>query len=103
MRTETTQPAMFDMAVQEPKFAGATFDAALDEKRLTTLQQRVQSAMSDGNWYTLGELQAICGGSEAGVSARLRDLRKPAWGSHTIERRRRGEGQRGLFEYRFAN
>ncbi len=71
------QITLFEEVFDPPKFAGVTYDADLDEQRLTTLLQRVQKTMSGGQWYTLGELQAICGGSEAGLSARLRDLRIP--------------------------
>lgn len=56
--------------------------------------------MLDGVWRTLGEIQAQVGGSEASVSARLRDLRKDGFGSYLIDRRRRGEPSRGLHEYR---
>ena len=42
-------------------------------------------------------LSPMVGGSEAGISARLRDLRKPRFGGYTVERRR-VDG--GLFEYR---
>jgi hypothetical protein len=53
--------------------------------------------MADGRWRTLGEIQAACGGSEAAVSARLRDLRKVRHQSHIVERRRVAGG---LWEYR---
>jgi len=39
------------------------------------------------------------GGSEASVSARLRDLRKAKFGAHTIERQRVSAG---LFRYRMV-
>lgn len=55
-----------------------------------------------GAWWTLAELAAHIGHvSEAGVSARLRDLRKARFGSHTIERRRVPNGN-GLHEYRLV-
>lgn len=76
---------------------GATYDPELDQKRLATLFERVKSVMQDGRWRTLDELRATCGGSEASISARLRDLRKTRFGSHTINRRRVAGG---LYEYR---
>jgi hypothetical protein len=60
----------------------------------------VYGCLSDQQWRTLAEIRACtkCG-SEAGISARLRDLRKHRWGQHTVNRRRRGNGEDGLFEY----
>lgn len=78
---------------------GATFDPALDRERLGTLAERVWAVMRDGGWHTLADLSDRCGGSEASVSARLRDFRKEPWGSHFVERRRRTQG---LYEYRLT-
>jgi len=48
-----------------------------------------------------GEIrERIGGGSEAGISARLRDFRKIKFGGHKVYRRRRGEASKGLHEYR---
>lgn len=82
-----------------PKFQGKTYDAAKDEKRLTSQLERVRRVMADGQWHTLWELAERVNGSEAGVSARLRDLRKERWGARTIERRR---VVGGLWEYRMT-
>jgi hypothetical protein len=78
-----------------PAFDGKTIEPQ-DTKRLEGQYARVFKLMSDGEWRTLSEIQEACGGSEAGVSARLRDFRKPRNGSHTVNRRRRAGG---LFEY----
>jgi hypothetical protein len=61
-----------------PAFDGATYDPTLDHERLGAQAIRV--------W----------------ASARLRDFRKPRFGSHVIARRRRGDGAAGVFEYRLA-
>lgn len=53
--------------------------------------------MKDGSWHTLPEIAAGTGDPEASISARLRDLRKPRFGSYVVDRRRRSQG---LFEYR---
>ena len=79
-----------------PIFDGETFDPEQDTVRLTGQLARVYTVMSDGLWRTLSELKNLAGGSEAGVSARLRDLRKRKWGAQTVNRRRRSEG---LWEY----
>ena len=78
-------------------FAGETFDEAKDGKRLRSQLDRVRALMIDGEWRTLGDISMRCGGSEASVSARLRDLRKATMGLHQVERRRLG---RGLWQYR---
>lgn len=89
-----TQPSLF---TRSPRFDGDTFDAALDQDRLASQLDRVKRLMSDGRYRTLAEIRAAVGGSEAGISARLRDLRKHRNGCHTVDRRRRTTG---TFEYR---
>ena len=78
-------------------FDGATYDPALDATRLKSQLERVRTLMQDGQWRTLGEIQALAGGSEAALSARLRDLRKPRFGAWIVDRRRVSNG---LWEYR---
>ena len=76
---------------------GATFHMEHDSARLGRLLDAVRDRMGDGRWWTLARLSAVTGGSEAGVSARIRDLRKPRFGGHTVDRRRTDGG---LWEYR---
>lgn len=80
-------------------FSGSTFDPVLDGPRLTTQFERVFNVMLDGQWHTLADLAEASGGSEAGVSARLRDFRKERFGGHTVERQR---GASGLWFYRLV-
>ena len=87
---------------QRGLFDGATFDPALDGTRLRTLLMRVHKLMGDGEWRTLKRIVLAVGGSEAGVSARLRDLRKARWGAHTVERERHPDGG-GLWVYRVSH
>ena len=68
--------------------------------RLSTQLQRVFAAMSDGQWHTLDELVSKAGGTTASISARLRDFRKPKFGSHTVERQRKGDPKVGVYQYR---
>ena len=93
------------------RFSGSSYEARLDGERLSRQLDRVRGLMllyGPGSssvqvqWLTLGEIsQALGPGNpEASVSARLRDLRKEGFGGYRVERRRRGEGKRGLFEYR---
>lgn len=80
-------------------FSGETYEAEHDHDRLFAQLYRVRGAMQDGEWRTLYEIEAITGDSVQSISARLRDFRKERFGSHTVNRRRRGLEKRGLFEY----
>lgn len=91
------QPELFST---DPAFDGATFDPALDQDRLSKQLGRVWAALSTGAWLTLAEIAAKTGDREAGISARIRDLRKPKFGGYDVQRRRRGDPADGLFEYR---
>jgi len=100
------QATLFTGPEKPPKkpFAGVTYDPALDHERLSRQLGRVYEALSAGLWMTLHEIYWEChraGGrdSEAGISARLRDLRKKAFGGYEIERRRAAGG---LWQYRMT-
>ena len=100
-------PPRFARAVTAalPRFDGETFEPNLDGERQENQLEGVRRAMIVAArridaWLTIGELRAAAGGSEAGISARIRDLRKARFGGNVIERRRRGDPKRGLFEYR---
>ncbi len=54
----------------------------------TTQLQRLKALMADGKWRTLANIATVIRSSEAGASARLRDLRKKQHGSHEVEVRR---------------
>lgn len=82
---------------QIPERDGSTYNHARDGIRLHKQHNRVFSLMRDGKWRTLAEIAVHTRDPEASVSARLRDLRKPRFGAHTIERRRVSDG---LHEYR---
>jgi hypothetical protein len=80
-------------------FDGQTYDHKRDGPRLTTQYGRTFALMLDGQWRTLAEIASTTGCPEASVSARLRDMRKPRFGEHTVNHRIR-EGANGLWEYR---
>lgn len=67
-------------------FDGQSYDHARDSARLTGQLDAVRQVLADRQWHTLSEIADKVGGSEAGVSARLRDLRKARFGQHTIDR-----------------
>jgi len=90
----------------ELDFDGPTYESSHDCARLTGQTRRVHQAMLAasylGQWLTLSEIRERTGDPEASISARLRDLRKDRFGGLEIEKRRRGEASRGLWEYRLA-
>jgi hypothetical protein len=83
----------------------STLDPRIDAPRIATQLELVRDLMLDGEWRTFAEISTWLHGkhavlaSEAGISARLRDLRKPQHGAWQVERRRVG-ADRGLWEYR---
>lgn len=97
--TEPNSEALDQIALN---FAGNTFDPEFDGQRLASQLVKVRELMQDRTWRTLAEIQKIVGGSEAGISARLRDLRKAVHGKHVVERQRRGDPKNGLHEYRLV-
>jgi len=78
-------------------FGGDTYDPEQDKDRLLTQLGRVRDVMFDGKWHTLRELVERCGGSDASVSARIRDLRKRRFGAYVVESNRVNNG---LWAYR---
>jgi hypothetical protein len=74
------------------RFDGRTYDEQRDGERLTTMFQAVRDLLLDGEWRTLREIAEEIGGSEASVSARLRDLRKPRFGGYIVRRSYRSNG-----------
>jgi hypothetical protein len=85
-----------------PDFDGETYERELDHDRLGAQLLRVFTLMKDGVWRTFAEIDAVTHDPQASISARLRDLRKKKFGSYLLEKRRRGEGRRGLWEYRLV-
>jgi len=96
-----TQIDLIQECLRKAQFDGITYSPKLDYQRLSGQLKRVFGVVSKGGWYTLAEIASQTGDrSEAAVSARLRDLRKTKFGGFQIERRRRGDGKSGLWEYR---
>lgn len=86
------QLTIFDL-----RFNGDDYVPDRDDPRLKKQIYRVWDAMVDGQWRTLKQIAQITGDPEASISAQLRHLRKPRFGSHTVERRHLGNG---LYEYK---
>jgi hypothetical protein len=87
---------------------GGTTLCPSDLPRLERLLDRVRDYMLDASktadpWRTLPRIQSFCAPcTEASVSARLRDLRRPEHGGFIVERRQVPNAP-GLFEYRVVN
>ena len=67
--------------------------------RLMAQQIRILDLMRDGSWRTLQEIADVTGDPTPSISAQLRHLRKPRFGSHTVEKRHVGSG---LYQYRIG-
>ena len=80
------------------RFDGPDYDPALDKMRLTAQLAMIFNLMRDGKWRTFRAISASTGGQpEPSVSAQLRHLRKPRFGSQVVNKVRAGES--GLWEY----
>jgi hypothetical protein len=85
------------MTAMTATFDGATIEKG-DEPRLWSQLLAIADLMSDKQWRTLRGIKAEVNNqyslmaSEASISARLRDLRKPRFGAFLVERKRIGPG-----------
>ena len=83
-------------------FDGPAYEPKLDFFRLDSQIRRIFVLMQDRRWRTLSEIHNRTGDPESSISAQLRHLRKSKFGSHEINRRRRGDRALGLFEYQLV-
>jgi len=91
--------ARFDGSFDKARFDGSDYEPKFDDKRLRGQIARVYNLMKDHQWRTLSEIESATGDPPASVSAQLRHLRKKRFGSHTVNKRARGDRHIGLFEY----
>ena len=73
--------------VDAPEFDGVTYEPKKDFARLSGQLLRVFEVMKDGRWYGASQLCELANVSPLSITARIRDLRKGKFGSHTIERK----------------
>jgi transcriptional regulator with XRE-family HTH domain len=66
---------------------------------MATLSEQIFDVMKDHEWHTLAELVVKTGGKSPSVAARMRSLRTPKKGGHTIERRMHNDA----YEYRIPS
>jgi hypothetical protein len=84
---------------KDARFNGSDYVKEFDQERLTGQLKRVYTLMIDGKWRTLREIESITRDPQSSISAQLRHLRKDRFGSHTLNKRNRGDRENGLFEY----
>lgn len=94
-------PTPIDLATRPEHRDGTTYDPTLDGARLTGQAKRVAEVLADGRWHSLREIADGADTPEGTVGSRIRDLRKPKFGEHTIVTRRH-ESLPGVFEYRMV-
>lgn len=80
------------------RFNGSNYDRNRDDDRLSAQYDRIFMLMQDGKWRALFEISNLTGDPPASISAQLRHMRKARFGSHTVNKRLRGELD-GLWEY----
>jgi len=80
------------------RFDGSDYDPKIDKKRLSRQHFKIKNLMADAQWRTLSEIADSTDEPEASISAQLRHYRKPRYGGHKINKKRRW-GDTGLWEY----
>jgi len=93
------------IAVPTEKFPGPDYSREHDQKRLQGQQGRIFEFMKFGQWLTLREINEVTQAPEASISAQLRLFRRPrskgGFGL-IVEKRRRGDPKRGVWEYKLT-
>lgn len=74
------------------RFNGPDYVASRDNIRLGTQLKKILKLMIDNKWRSLKEISDIVNAPESSVSAQLRHLRKPRFGSYEVERKHLGNG-----------
>jgi hypothetical protein len=88
---------MTQLELSDYRAQGQTYVKEYDLERLADQTRAVASLMMDGQRRTLREIAEAANCLETSASARLRQLRNEyGW---TVNRARRGDPKRGLFEY----
>jgi len=88
------------MMYKYPHFDGVDYIPGFDNQRLGTQLDNIKGLMLDGRWRTLQEIDDLLEYPQASISAALRALRNNKHGGYQVDRRRRGNKHKGLFEYR---
>lgn len=83
------------------RFAGSSYIPKYDQVRLTKKLLMVFDLMRDQKYRTINEIYDELDHQVAHttISANLRHLKKEEFGSHTMNKRRRGDDRSGVYEY----
>ena len=77
---------------------GPAYDESKDGKRIKKQHEVIRDfLLQHRSWFTLAELRGLLQYPEASISAQLRHLRKPKFGSYRVEKQRR---HGGTWEYK---
>ena len=77
---------------------------AVDFTRFATQREKVLACLRLGGAWTVPEIiRKIGGGTETGISARVRELRNPKYGGHDVRSGARQGAARGVYEYWLAD
>jgi len=98
--TRKRMPKPPELKLQNFSVPGPAYIPKYDKARLRGQTARIYDYMSSSEWHTLSEIETVTGAPQASGSACLRSFRRADLGSHTVERRRRGNPEQGLYEYR---
>lgn len=90
---------LFDQPPLTNLFNGSDYVPHFDDARLKGQMKRIYDLMKDGKFRTLQEIERETGDPQASCSAQLRHFRKSRFGALTVNKRSRGDRERGLFEY----
>lgn len=85
---------------EQPSIFDGYYVTAADDGRLLNQLERIFYLMRDGQPRTVEQIHRIVGGTQTGVSARLRDLRKAKFGGYDIATLDHGGGH---FTYRLVD
>ena len=78
------------------QFKGSNYIEQRDHDRLSDQKTKIFNLMEDGIFRTLDQISSQIKEPPASISAQLRHLRKPSFGSHIVNKKYRGDG---LFSY----
>jgi hypothetical protein len=76
-----------------PHFDGAHYNHIRDHLRLSHQHNRIFNLMLDGVWRSLQDIEKETGDTSASISAALRNMRKPRFGGHTVNKQNVGSGR----------
>ncbi len=74
------------------RFNGDDYVPERDDARLSVQYVRIFELMKDGKARGLQEISSITGDPPASISAQLRHMRKPRFGSHVVVKEYMGDG-----------